>query len=567
MTEFGIESRPTTAAGLTPPQALQAERAVLAAMMLGNESVGRAIESIGERPFYRTAHQKIFDAIVALYNRSEPADLITVSEELRRRGDLEAVGGAAYLAGVFEEATTAANLEVHAKIVSEKAVLRQLIKATTEIQQECYAAGDDVPAIVNRSEERIFQISDKAVRKGLRPIKEMLTGSFEEIQALFDRKQRITGVPSGFVDLDRVTLGFQPGDLIIVAGRPAMGKSSFAVNIAENAAIKHKVTVGLFSLEMSAAQLMLRMLGSQSEVALHKLRSGFLGNEDWPRLTAGGGLLRDAPIWIDDSAAPTVLELRAKCRRLKVEANLGLVVIDYLQMIQSIGRAENRVQEVSQITRALKAMAKELSVPIIALSQLSRGVEQRGGNDKRPQLSDLRDSGCLTADARVLRADTGAEATMGELLASGEKHIPVWTIDESFRLVQGNMTHVFPSGVKEVFKLRLASGRSIKASANHPFLTLDGWRRLDQLQVGVSLGVPVANADRALAKEGGLQPLVAAMRRVMAAQPVAGSRLLQGIAVSRKYMHRVRWSRFPAVVAMLRSCAEAPDRSACDNTA
>jgi len=399
MTEFGTESR---AAGFTPPQALQAERAVLAAMMLGNESVGRAIESIGERPFYRLAHQKIFDAIVELFNRNEPADLITVSEELRRRGDLEAIGGPAYLAGVFEEATTSANLEAHAKIVSEKWVLRQLIKAATEIQQECYSAGDEVSMIVNRSEERIFQISDKNVRRNLRPVKDMLTGSFNEIQALFDKKQRITGVPSGFVDLDRVTLGFQPGDLIIIAGRPAMGKSSFAVNIAENAAIKYKVTVGLFSLEMSSQQLMLRLLGSQSEVALNKLRSGHLSNEDWPRLTAGGGLLRNAPIWIDDSPAPTVLELRAKCRRLKAEANLGLVVIDYLQMIQAVGRIENRVQEVSQITRSLKAMAKEMEVPVIALSQLSRGVEQRGGTDKRPQLSDLRDSGSIEQDADLV---------------------------------------------------------------------------------------------------------------------------------------------------------------------
>ncbi|HEY6194346.1 MAG TPA: replicative DNA helicase [Candidatus Eisenbacteria bacterium] len=441
MTEFGTESRVIDAAGLTPPQAIQAERAVLAAMMLGNESIGRAIESIAERPFYRTAHQKIFDAIVSLYNRSEPADLITVSDELRRRGDLEAVGGTAYLAGVFEESTTSANLEAHAKIVAEKSILRQLIRATTEIQQECYAAGDDVAAIVNRSEERIFQISDKAIRKGLRPVREMLTGSFEGIQALFDRKQRITGVPSGFADLDKVTLGFQPGDLIIIAGRPAMGKSSFAVNIAENAAIKHKITVGLFSLEMSAAQLMLRLLGSQSEVALHKLRSGFLGNEDWPRLTAGGGLLRDAPIWIDDTAAPTVLELRAKCRRLKAEANLGLVVIDYLQMIQAVGRAENRVQEVSQITRALKAMAKEMEVPVIALSQLSRGVEQRGGADKRPQLSDLRDSGSIEQDSDLVmfvyreeyyKPDDPSVHGKAEIIVGKHRNGPTGTVQLTF---------------------------------------------------------------------------------------------------------------------------------------
>ena len=248
------------------------------------------------------------------------------------------------------------------------------------------------------------------------------------------------------------------------------------------------------TLEMSKEQLALRLLCSQSEVGLHKVRTGYLGNEDWPRLTTGAGLLTAAPIMIDDSPGQSVLEIRAKCRRLKAENKLGLVVIDYLQLMRSSTPAENRVQEISQISRGLKGLAKELGVPIIALSQLSRAVEQRGGGG-RPQLSDLRESGCLTADARVLRADTGAEVTMGELLASGERDIPVWTIDDAFRLVQGTMSHVFPSGEKEVFEMRLASGRSIKASANHPFLTLDGWRRLDQLEPGVRLAVPRRVSD------------------------------------------------------------------------
>ncbi len=261
------------------------------------------------------------------------------------------------------------------------------------------------------------------------------------------------------------------------------------MNMAENAAIRFGVPVAVFSLEMSKEQIALRLLCSQSEVPLHKVRTGYLGNEDWPRLTTGAGLLTQAPIHIDDSPALSVLEVRAKCRRLKAEGKLGLVVVDYLQLMRPSGPVENRVQEISQISRGLKALAKELNVPIIALSQLSRAVEQRGGSG-RPQLSDLRDSGCLTADSRVLRADTGAEVTMGELLASGERNIPVWTVDESFRLVEGNMTHVFPSGVKEVFEMALASGRTIKASANHPFLTLDGWRRLDQLAEGTRLASP-----------------------------------------------------------------------------
>jgi replicative DNA helicase len=240
------------------------------------------------------------------------------------------------------------------------------------------------------------------VRQGFVPLKSLLKPAFEHIQVLFERKEHVTGVPSGYVDLDKLTAGFQRGDLVIIAGRPSMGKTSLAVNIVENAAIRHGVPSAIFSLEMSKEQLVLRLLCSQSEVALHKVRNGFLGHEDWPRLTTGAGLLTQAPIWIDDSAAPTVLELRAKCRRLKAEGKLGLVVIDYLQLVRSTGRVENRVQEISQITRALKALAKELDVPVVALSQLSRAVEQRTGGDKRPQLSDLRDSGSVEQDSDVV---------------------------------------------------------------------------------------------------------------------------------------------------------------------
>jgi len=252
---------------------------------------------------------------------------------------------------------------------------------------------------------------------------------------------------------------------------------------------------------MSKEQLAFRLLCSQSEVALHKLRSGFLGKEDWPKLTTGAGLLNQAPIMIDDSAAPTVLEIRAKCRRLRAEGKLGLVVIDYLQMVRPSGRNENRVQEISEITRSLKALAKELAVPVVALSQLSRAVDSRTGGDRRPQLSDLRESGCLTAESRVLRADTGVEVTMGELLASGERNVPVWSLDSNLRVVRSTMSHVFPSGTKPVYRLRLASGREVRASANHPFLTLDGWRRLDRLDKDTRLAVPRAIPEPGLTRE------------------------------------------------------------------
>jgi replicative DNA helicase len=392
----------TTASAPTPPQALDAERAVLAAMLLGNEAIGRAVELIEATVFYRTAHQKIFEAIVGLYNRNEKADFITVVEELRKRSDLEAIGGPSAIAQILESATTAANLEEHIRIVHSKALLRALIRATSEIQQECFAASDETPNILDRAEQSIFAITDTRIRQGFAPLKSLLKPAFEHIQKLFERKEHVTGVPSGYTELDKMKSGFQNGDLGGIMGGPSMGKTSFAINIVENAAIRYGIPCAVFSLEMSKEQLVQRLLGSQSEVALHKIRNGFLGHEDWPKLTTGAGLLTTAPIMIDDSAAPTVLELRAKCRRLLAENKLGLVVIDYLQLVRTTGRVENRVQEISQITRAMKALAKELKVPIIALSQLSRAVEQRTGSDRRPQLSDLRDSGSIEQDADVV---------------------------------------------------------------------------------------------------------------------------------------------------------------------
>jgi replicative DNA helicase len=294
------------------------------------------------------------------------------------------------------------NLEEHIRIVAAKAVLRALIRASQEIQQECFAASDETQNILDRAEQRVFAITDARVRQGFSPIKELLKNTFKNIQELYERKAYVTGVPSGYEDLDKMTAGFQAGDLIIIAGRPAMGKSSLAVNMAENAAIRHRIPIAIFSLEMSKEQLAFRLLCSQSEVALHKLRSGFLGKEDWPRLTTGAGLLNQAPIMIDDSASPTVLEIRAKCRRLKAEGRLGLVVIDYLQLLRPSGRNENRVQEISEITRSLKALAKELEVPVVALSQLSRAVDSRTGGDRRPQLSDLRESGSIEQDSDLV---------------------------------------------------------------------------------------------------------------------------------------------------------------------
>ncbi len=483
---------PRSAAGPVPPQALEAERAVLAAMLLDREAVSAAVEVLQAETFYRVAHQKIFAAVVALYERNETADLITLGEELRKRGDLDAIGGPAALSQILEHATSATNLEQHLNLVRAKALLRDLIKAAGEIQQEAFAAAGETAEILDRAEERIFAITDERVREGFHHIRDLLKPAFEHIETLSKGTTRITGVPSGYDDIDKLTAGFQKSDLIVLAGRPAMGKTSMALNLAENAAIRFGVPVGIFSLEMSKDQLVQRLLCSQGGVDLHRVRSGALSHQDWPRLTTAAGLLTRAPLMIDDSAALTLVEIRAKCRRLKAENNLGMVVIDYLQLIRPSHSAENRVQEIGQITRGLKALAKELDVPVVALSQLSRAAETRDKSG-RPQLSDLRESGCLTADTRILRADTGAEVTIGELLASGERNIPVWTLDGDLRIARGTMTHVFPSGTKPVFELAMASGRRIKASVNHPFMTLDGWKPLGSLVSGDRLATPPAH--------------------------------------------------------------------------
>ena len=425
--------------GLTPPQALDAERSILAAMMLDEAAIGRAVEMIDAAAFYRTSHAKVYEALVALYNTSTPADLITVSEELKKRGDLEAVGGPQFLAQLMEYATTSANIEQHIKIVHAKAILRSLIRATSEIQQQAYAGSEEAAVILDQSEAKIFAITDQRIRQGFTGIRELLKPTFDNIQKLFERKVQVTGVPSGWDDLDKLTSGWQPGDLVILAGRPAMGKTSAAMNMAENAAIRHNVPVAVFSLEMSKEQLAMRLLCSQSEVALHKVRTGYLGNEDWPRLTTGAGLLTQAPILIDDSPALSVLEVRAKCRRLRAEGKLGLVVIDYIQLMRASTPVENRVQEIAQISRGLKALAKELAVPIIALSQLSRAVEQRGGGG-RPQLSDLRESGSLEQDADVVlfvyreivyKPDT-AEPGKAQIIIAKQRNGPTDDVDMTF---------------------------------------------------------------------------------------------------------------------------------------
>ncbi len=383
-----------------PPQNLEAEVSVLGGILLENEALNQVLEILQTGDFYREAHRKIFSAMIQLYERNEPVDLITLSEVLKKKDELEAVGGLEYLNQLVNSVPTAANIAYYANIIKEKALLRKLIQRATEIINEGYGNSGDINEFLDRAERLIFEISEDRVRPSFYSLKEILKSSFKTIEKLYEKKQIITGVPTGFTKLDELTSGLQPSDLIIVAGRPSMGKTTFALNIAQHAAIEAGITCAIFSLEMAKEQLALRMLCSEAKIDAHRLRGGFLSENDWPKLTRAAGKLSEAPIFIDDTPAISVLEMRAKARRLKSEHNLGLIVVDYLQLMRGRTDSETREQEISDISRSLKALAKELNIPVVALSQLNRRVEDRG--DKRPQLADLRESGAIEQDADVI---------------------------------------------------------------------------------------------------------------------------------------------------------------------
>jgi len=629
-----------------PPQDVHAEQSVIGGMLLSKDAIADCVEGLKGVDFYRPAHELIYDAILDLYSRGEPADAITVSDELTKRGDLTRVGGQAYLHQLISEVPTAANAGYYAEIVAERAVLRRLVDAGTKIVQMGYGqGGGDVVDIVNAAQAEIYAVADKRGGDDYARLGDVLEATVDEIEHASGRSGEMTGVPTGFTDFDNLTNGLHPGQMIVVAARPAVGKalaldtplptpwgwttmgdiavgdlllgadgrptmvtratdvmtgrpcfevefsdgsmivadadhqwlvtvdsheivlttvqilgrlsagvavsisreppvggsaigaatigaatigavrwkvtvispvgsvpvrcievdddahlylagesmipthnSTWGLDIARSAAIKHKMATVLFSLEMSRTEITMRLLSAEASIQLQNMRKGTMRDEDWTRLARTMGEVSDAPLFIDDSPNMSLMEIRAKCRRLKQRDNLRLVIIDYLQLMSSGKRVESRQQEVSEFSRALKLLAKELEVPVIAISQLNRGSEQR--QDKRPQMSDLRESGCLTADARILRADTGAESTLGELYAEGATDVPVWALDDSLRYVQRHLTHVFPTGVKPVFRLTLASGKTVRATENHPFLAYEGWTQLGDLRTGSRVAVP-----------------------------------------------------------------------------
>jgi len=622
-----------------PPHDVAAEQCVLGGMLLSKDAISDVIEAIRPTDHYRPAHQLVHEAILDLYARGEPADPITVANELTRRGELARIGGAPYLHTLIASVPTAANAGYYARIVRERAILRRLVEAGTRIVQFGYAGDADADDLVDRAQAEVYAVADRRTGEDYHALSEIMPAALEEIEAIGAHGGGISGVPTGFADLDALTNGLHAGQMVVVAARPAVGKalaldtplpmpdgwttmgevrvgdylldangkptrvlaatgvlhgrpcyevefsdgsviiadenhqwrtwgrpgaqesasvvttgeiagslpghaiglthtadlpagapqdtrwrfitavrpvfprpvrcvqvdnadelylagqgmipthnSALALDFARSATIRHGLPTVVFSLEMGRNEITMRLLSAEARVPMHVMRTGQMSDDDWGRLAKRMSEVADAPLFIDDSPNMSLMEIRAKCRRLKQRHDLKLVIIDYLQLMSSPKRTESRQQEVSEMSRSLKLLAKELEVPVVALSQLNRGPEQR--QDKKPMLSDLRESGCMTADTTLLRADTGAPVTFGELMGHGWEDVLVWSLDERHQLVAAPVTNVFESGTKDVFRLRLASGREVKATANHPFLTFSGWTPLGELQVGSRLGIP-----------------------------------------------------------------------------
>ena len=425
-----------------PPYSEEAETAVIAAMLMDQDAILRAIEVVDDTMFYREANRRLFRAMASIAERGDVVDPLTLTEELSRRGELQGAGGKEYIGFLLDAVPTAANIEYHARIVKEKALQRRLIETCTSLISEAYAGTSTAAELLDEAEHQVFQVSQQRGTAGFMRVKELMWPTMERIEALQRGGKTITGVPTGFNDLDEITSGFQNSDLVIVAARPSMGKTAFVLNVAQYAAIEKNIPVAIFSLEMSKEALVQRMLTSEARVDAQKLRKGMLRDDDFPRMARAAGVLSSAPIWIDDSAGITLLEIRSKARRLKVDANVGMVIVDYLQLISGPLDAESRQQEISFISRSLKALAKELDVPVVALSQLSRAPEQRTAEHKRPQLSDLRESGAIEQDADLVmfiyRAEVyeGSDATdkdgnpvagRAELIVGKQRNGPIGT--------------------------------------------------------------------------------------------------------------------------------------------
>ena len=487
-------SETTEAPIKTVPANLEAEQAVLGSLLIDPDAIVKIASSLRASDFYRERHEWIYGALLTLHERREPADFVTLVDELERNEQLESVGGPAYVTELINSTPTAIYVDHYARIVERTATLRRLIGAAGKIAELAYDESHEVDEVVDRAEQIIFGISESRIHRDLTPILTIMADVVDQIDFLARNQNRMMGVPTGFVELDKMLGGFQKSDLIIVAGRPGMGKSSLGLSIAQNAARRHDARVAIFRLEMSSEQVVQRLLSVESAIDSHRLRLGQIYEEEWPILMEAANTLAATNIFIDDTPGASVMEIRTKARRLYAERGIDLILVDYMQLMSgsSAGRGENRQQEISYISRSLKELARELNVPVIALSQLSRAVESRANN--KPMLSDLRESGCLSGDTLVYLPDAGVSCPIRELTRRGR--FKVAALDPAIMcLTTAAVSNAFCTGAKPVCRLTSRLGRSVRATANHKFLTEQGWKRLDELRIGERIaGIPRSDA-------------------------------------------------------------------------
>ena len=485
-----------------PPHSIEAEEAVLGSLLIDPDAIFEVSNFLRPDAFYRAQNRWIFEAILDLSDRREPIDLITLTEEMRRREQLEEAGGEGYIIGLINAVPTSINARNYGKLVEAAALRRKMISAAGTIANLAYDEAEDVNIVIDRAEQTLFSISEARTTRDLVPIKQIARDYLERIEELNARGDDVIGVPTGFTDLDRLLGGLNKSDLLIVAARPGMGKTSLQNAMALTAATKFGKRIAMFNLEMSGEQLVQRMIAAETRIDSQRLRRGDLHDHEWPIFMEAVGRLSETRIFIDDTPSITPLQLRTKCRRLYAEHGLDLVMIDYLQLMQTERASSNRVQEISDISRALKGLARELDVPVLAAAQLSRAVEQR--QDKRPLLSDLRDSGCLTGDTLVPMADTGQRVPIRDLV--GKHNFSVWALNpDTYQLEETAVTNAFSTGTKQIYRLKTGLGRTIRATGNHKFLTIQGWKRLDQLlpseRIALPRQIPIQNNRKTMSAD------------------------------------------------------------------
>ena len=473
-----------------PPQAIEAEQSLLGGLILDKNAIIKVADFLRPQDFYKRIHSEIYSACQELFEKGEPIDLLALANRLKEKGKLEEIGGNSYLTELVNSVPTASHVLNYAKIVQRKSILRDLIDTSYEIGQFGYDENEDPDLLLDKAEQKIFSIAQRNLSQKFLPVKESLEQAFERIDKLSKHKGELRGLATGFIALDNILAGLQKSDLIILAARPSIGKSTLALNIGSHIAINEKVPVGVFSLEMSKDQLVDRLIANQAGIDLWRLRTGKLSGDgddnDFSRIQHAMGILSEAPIYIDDTASSSILQMRALARRLQAKEGLGLIIVDYLQLMEARNSNVSMVQQMTEISRSLKGLARELNIPVLALSQLSRAVEQR--TPQIPRLADLRESGCLAGDTLIMRADTGERVQIKDLV--GQTDIPIHSLDENWKIKQMKISKVFSSGRKMIYELKTRSGFSIKASANHPFWKVNGWTKLEELKIGDRIATP-----------------------------------------------------------------------------